>query len=134
MVMNELPETLTFYQNNVKEYDFEYSWAIELDTDMDGLMDFKLTLWNYKDPNAGQMKAGILDVAVTKLSKLYKDDTAYGPESIFFPVIAEVNDNTIILSLDRRIHPAFDLLEQGMNISCQTSYNNGVSIFSDYLQ
>jgi len=44
-----IPQTLLINQSHIKENSLEYSWSVEIDIDLDGIMDYRIALSKFND-------------------------------------------------------------------------------------
>jgi hypothetical protein len=68
-----LPDRLIFNQPGVPENQMEYRWAALFDMDGDGVDEYSIEAVNFKDPDAGKVKGGILENTQQTLWKMSGD-------------------------------------------------------------
>jgi len=51
----DIPATLTFDQANVPDFVLEYSWAVDLDSDLDGQTDLRVAITHFRQSGAPEL-------------------------------------------------------------------------------
>jgi hypothetical protein len=132
--LNDIPQTLTFYQNELPINALNYDWSINFDLDNSNSIspgDMAISVSKWKSANSTPITTNDILGITQENVWLTENGSSFLNQCSLYQYVS-LSDNEIIFSIPKSIHSSLTSIKHDSKIYFRAYFNDGMNMYIDY--